>query len=119
VDSRVKSKLINVVANTPLEYRFYSVPYTKEKIKELDVKNKKLLKKMMNISIRCLSSLLKMKIKEGGMGLRDLWDVYKEINIGDLGDVSNLQDEESLYFRTTMQRTKDIKRSSKIEIGKK
>jgi 1-aminocyclopropane-1-carboxylate deaminase/D-cysteine desulfhydrase-like pyridoxal-dependent ACC family enzyme len=64
VDPRVKSKLINVMTNTPLEYGFHLVLYIEKEIKELDVKNKKLLKRMMNISIRCLSSLLKIEIKK-------------------------------------------------------
>jgi ribonuclease HI len=119
VDARIKGKLINVIANTPLEYRFHSVLYSEEEINKLNIKNKKLLKRMMGISIRCPTSLLKMEVKGGGMGWRDLWDIYKEINIGDLGDVLNFQDKESLYYKTTKQRMKDVSRTENIAIGKK
>lgn len=51
VNVRIKGKLINIVANTPLEYSFHSVPYIEEEIREMDMKNKKLIKRMMGISI--------------------------------------------------------------------
>jgi hypothetical protein len=116
IDPRIKGKLINIVVNTPLEYGFHSVPYTKEEIEEINIKNKKLLKGMMKISIRCPTSLLKMEVRKGGMGWRDLWDLYCEINIGDLGNVMNFQKEESLYHRTTIQRITDIKKELKIDL---
>lgn len=52
------------------------------------------------------------------MGLRDLWDIYK-INIGDLEDVCNFKEKNSLYYKTIMQRYKDLKEYKKIELGKK
>lgn len=119
VDARVKTKLINIVANTPLEYGFHSVPYTEEEINELNGENKKLAKRMFRVSIQCPTTLLKMDPKEGGMGVRDLWEIYKEINIGDLGDVLNFHDKQSLYYRTTKQRIEDIEKTNKINMERK
>jgi hypothetical protein len=62
----------------------------------------------MRISQHCSSSLLYLPIEEGGMGLRNLWDLYKEINIADLGEVINFHNENSLYYKTSIQRTRDL-----------
>jgi hypothetical protein len=45
VDMRIQSKVINIVVNIPLEYGFYSIPYNKKELEEIDIKNKKTLKK--------------------------------------------------------------------------
>jgi hypothetical protein len=45
---------------------------------------------------------------EGGMGVRNLWDLYKEINISDFNVMINYQDKNSLYHKTGIQRLKDI-----------
>ena len=46
IDARIKGKLINIIANTPLEYGFHSVPYSREELDELTVKNKTALKRI-------------------------------------------------------------------------
>lgn len=60
-----------------------------------------------------------METKDGGMGIRDLWDLYREINISNYRDMMNFQTKDSLYAKTTQQRMKDVKEEFNIEETKK
>ena len=62
----------------------------------------------MRVSIKCPSSLLHLEIGEGGMGLRKLGDIYREINIANLLDLVNYADKKSLYYLTSRQRMDDL-----------
>jgi hypothetical protein len=63
---------------------------------------------MMKISINCPSSMLFLNIEERGMGLRKLWNLYREINIADMMKVINFVDKKSLYYNTSKQRLDDL-----------
>jgi hypothetical protein len=115
IDARIQTKILKIIANTPLEYGFYSVPYTKEEIDKLEKRNKKKLKQLMKISQCCPSSLLYLPIEKRGMGLRNLWDLYKKINVADLGEMINFHNENSLYHRTSIQRIKDLYKRNQME----
>lgn len=80
IDARLKVRAVNVIANTPLEYGFHSVPYSEKELEAITVKNKRLAKRAMGASIRIPTTMLKLNNTEGGMGLRDLAEVYREIN---------------------------------------
>jgi hypothetical protein len=86
---RLQTKVINITVNILLEYGFYSVPYSKAELEELDRRNKKLAKRMMKISIRCSTFLLFTNGKNREIGIRSLYDLYIEINIVDLLDLLN------------------------------
>lgn len=115
IDSRLQIKAINVAVNTPLEYTFHSVPYSKKELIELEIKNKKVAKRMLKISVRCPTTLLYLRNKSGGMGIRGLWNLYTEINIADLLDVINFQDRSSLYYKTSIQRLIDLKINNNVD----
>lgn len=115
LDPRVQLKTINTIANTPLEYGFHNVPYNEEELNKLDIKNKRVIKKILNISVRCPTSLIFMRKEDGGMGIRSLKDLYAEINITDLFEVLNFHNKDSLYYKTTIQRIVDLKNKAGID----
>jgi hypothetical protein len=69
IDIRVQSKIINIIANTLLEYSFYSISYTEDEIDKLEKRNQK---QMMKISQRCPSSLLYILMENERIGLKNL-----------------------------------------------
>ena len=73
----------------------------------------------MKISIKCPISLLKIEWKNREMGMRNLWEVYKKINIGDMGEMLNFGEEESFYHQTCSQRMRDIEKELGVGIDKK
>jgi hypothetical protein len=94
VDMRVQAKVLNVAVNTSLEYGFHTVHYNRKELERLDRKNKRVIKRMMRISIMCPSSIIHLREDRGGLGLRKLWDLYREINLSDLMEVMNFVGQE-------------------------
>jgi hypothetical protein len=71
MDLQLQMIVINIAINTLLEYGFYIVSYTKQKL-VLDRKNKKLAKRLMKILIKCPSSLIFIERKKERLGIRKL-----------------------------------------------
>ncbi len=93
IDPRVQLKIINIVINTAVEYEFHIVTYTNEELDKIDRKNKALVKRIMKISIQCPTSAIFMSKEKGGLGIRSVREIYKEISLSDWYNQINFQKE--------------------------
>lgn len=107
--------MINIAINTPLEFGFHSVPYKKAELQQLDVKNKRLIKKIWQISMQSPTSLICGPKDIERMELRRLEHLYREILITDLMELINFTDKNTLYYQIRIQRLQDLKRESIIQ----
>jgi len=115
LDPRVLQKVVNIAINTPLEFGFHSVPYKKTELQQLDVKNRKLIKKIWQISSQSPTSLVCGSKQIEGMGLRKLEHLYGEILVTDLMELINFTDKTTLYYQVGIQRLKDMEEERIIQ----